>query len=276
MRMPFWIFLIAIWAAFNCSGWVVINWYERTVAEDEHGLRRGILSEFEPRSLEVILPGGNKFSLRYRVFSPELGNSQAKLPVVLSLHGSGERGIDNTRQLRLIPARLSSAEFQAKFPCFIISPQCWPSTDWTSLRRQLAAGPVSEDDVLCRIIASVLESPYADPKRIYLVGYSMGSFGAWQLAAEHQNMFAAIVPISGGGPVELADRLSKTPIYTVHGATDRICPVQQTRDIVDAIKARGGDIQYQEIENAGHSLTGERFDDLKPVFEWMYGQVREN
>ena len=127
-------------------------------------------------------------------------------------------------------------------------------------------------DVLLRMIDDVLEDHRVDPDRVYLCGNSMGGFGAWQLAAQSPERFAAVVPMAGGANEELAEALTNVPIWAVHSTDDNVVPVEGTRKIIQAIRAAGGDPQYLELTDAGHGSWREVFREDSPVLKWMFQQ----
>jgi predicted peptidase len=114
-----------------------------------------------------------------------------------------------------------------------------------------------------------------DRRRIYLTGLSMGGFGAWELAARRPELFAAVVPICGGGNVDVADRLVHVPIWAVHGADDTIVKVQTTRRMIAAVRAAGGSPRYTELPGVGHDSWRWTYSDGSGVVAWMFEQVNE-
>lgn len=213
--------------------------------------------------------------LRIRLFTPEGSASQSTFPLVVCLHGAGECGSDNVQQLNWLPSVLAETRRQRDFSCYILAPQCPANSDWTRYRKRCSADnqtTIAANDLLMCLIQDVLKFSNVDRRRVYLVGFSMGSYGAWDLAAEFPDAFAAVVPIAGGGRTNLAASLVNVPIWTVHGDNDETCPVQQTRDIVDALKAAGAAPSYSELRGIGHEAWKHVFCESDEQLQWMFQQ----
>jgi predicted peptidase len=102
----------------------------------------------------------------------------------------------------------------------------------------------------------------------------MGGYGSWDLAARRPELFAAVVPICGGGDEHAAERLLKTPIWAVHGDADTAVPVERSRRMIEAIKAAGGQPKYSELPGVGHNSWTPAYSDPEGVLPWMFEQVR--
>lgn len=200
---------------------------------------------------------------RYKVFVPNNWNKKKKWPVILFLHGAGERGDDNVRQttIGLGPAILKSPE---SYPCVVVMPQCSAGRWWPEPDMQAQALEALEESV---------KEFNGDPERIYLTGLSMGGYGLWAIASNHPNRFAALAPICGGvvppprAPIppatdatpaadpyrNIAEKVGKTPTWVFHGAIDPVVPVTESRKMVEALKAVGGNVRYNEYEGVGHN-----------------------
>jgi len=139
-------------------------------------------------------------------------------------------------------------------------------------------GKVTADfDILDGVVA-MLDELVADERidrdRVYLTGLSMGGFGAWELGIREHDRFAAIVPICSGGDLTRAFSLARTPIFAVHGASDRVVPVSQSRDMIAALRKAGGDPQYLELEGVGHNSWDVAYDPDSEILRWMFQQRR--
>jgi predicted peptidase len=196
-------------------------------------------------------------ALRYLLYLPKgYGeNKDQKWPVILFLHGAGERG-DNLELVKKHgPPKL--IEQGKEFPFIIVSPQCPMKMWWTEMLDSLVA---LLDDV---------QSRYAvDPNRVYLTGLSMGGFGSWALGCRHPERFAAIAPICGGGDWFLAERLKNVPVWAFHGAKDPVVPLRESTEMVDALKRVGGDAQLTVYPEAQHDSWTETYNDPK-LYEWF-------
>lgn len=177
-------------------------------------------------------------SLPYRIFIPEDIDLNKKYPVVLALHGMGERGSDNNMQITVNKMATSWAEpdMQLKNPCYVIAPQCpITSSDWSS-------NPVK--DVLLNLVDSVLTQYNIDTDRVYITGLSMGGNGTWNCISVRPDLFAAAVPIAGWGGTYYASVIKNIPIWAYHGQSDNVVAVESTRSMVDAIVKKGVEAVY--------------------------------
>jgi predicted peptidase len=216
----------------------------------------------------------------YQVLRPLKIEEGKKYPIVIFLHGAGERGDDNQAQLKYFPELMAKAEYREKYPCFLIAPQCRNGESWAGFGRRgdaldAPAEPTEQLKVVMQILDSSLKMYPVDPNRIYLTGLSMGGFGSWDWASREPDRFAAVVPICGGGDVSQADKLTKTPIWAVHGDADNVVPVDQTRRMIEAIKKAGGDPKYSELKGVGHNSWTPAYSDPKGVVPWMFEQKKK-
>jgi len=201
-------------------------------------------------------------SLRYLLYLPKgYGEKKdQKWPLILFLHGAGERGSDLELVKKHGPPKLIAGG--KEFPFIVVSPQCLAGTWWTEMIDSLAA---LLDDVQSRYAA--------DPNRVYLTGLSMGGFGTWTLACRYPERFAAIAPICGGGDWFLAERLKNMPVWAFHGAKDPVVPLKESRDMVDALKRAGGDAQLTIYLEAEHDSWTETYNNPK-LYEWFLSHHR--
>jgi pimeloyl-ACP methyl ester carboxylesterase len=200
--------------------------------------------------------------LKYRLYCPNRAGGTSSYPLLVVLHGSGERGSDNRKQLRFLPSLIVRPDYQQRFPCFVVAPQCPEGQSWD---RQA-------DNVLKLIEQMIQENPI-DKRRVYVIGQSMGGSGTWLLASLRPDLFAAAVPIAGGGEPQFAGRLTSLPIWAIHGDADRIVPVTATRSIVRAIRQAGGSPIYTELPNVGHGGSWKYAYALdEEVLPWLFSQ----
>jgi predicted peptidase len=203
-------------------------------------------------------------SIPYVVWVPRNYTEKQEWPVILFLHGAGERGEDGFTQVRQgIGEQLW--EHPERFPCLVVMPQAPRSGGWGKPWTDLAL----------KALDTVVKKYHGDRDRLYLTGLSMGGFGSFAIAAEHPKRFAAVMPICGGGrPAEMASALKEVNLWVVHGDADRAVPVQRSRDMVEAIKAAGGTkIQYTELAGVDHNSWDPTY--AKPeVIAWLLAQKR--
>jgi predicted peptidase len=223
---------------------------------------------------------GDPVEFRFRLLRPATIAPGARYPVVLFLHGAGERGDDNERQLKFLPTWLAETEARERRPCFLIAPQCradhaWAAIDW-KLKRPLPLADEPTADLAAAVAAldGVLAGePAADPDRVYLTGLSMGGYGSWDLAVRHPDRFAAVLPICGGGDPAMATRLATLPIWCFHGADDPVVPVGLSRSMVAAITVAGGTPVFSELPGVGHDSWTPAYRN-PAVLDWLFAQRR--
>lgn len=178
---------------------------------------------------------------------------EKKFPLVLFLHGSGERGSDLEKVLIHGPPKLIAAG--KEFPFIVVSPQCPEQQVWNP-------------DVLSRLLDDLEQNYAVDSRRIYVTGLSMGGFATWSLAASTPFRFAAVAPICGGGRPEWSYQLKNLPISVYHGDQDMGVKLERSQEMVDAIKAAGGDVQLTVYPGVGHDSWTQTYENPK-FYEWL-------
>ncbi len=199
-----------------------------------------------------------KVNFKYLLYLPEDYEKQASWPLLLFLHGSGERGDDLQLVKKHGPPKLIEAG--RKYPFIVVSPQCPKGKSWEAFE-------------LTALLDDLSEHYKVDPDRIYVTGLSMGGFGTWSLAAYTPQRFAAIVPICGGGDPYLTRRLKQLPIWVFHGAKDPAVALERSETMVEALKKNGNEVQFTVYPEAGHDSWTETYDNPK-LYEWLLKQRR--
>lgn len=208
----------------------------------------------QPQRFERVV----KVTMDYLLYLPKDYAEKPSWPLLLFLHGAGERGSDLERvKLHGPPKLIASGK---EFPFIVVSPQC-PSDRWWK-----------PDDLLV-LLDEIGEKYKVDKDRVYVTGLSMGGFGTWGLAASAPNRFAAIVPICGGGDPSTARRLSRLPIWVFHGAKDPVVKLSSSEKMVEAIKEAGGNAKFTIYPEAGHDSWTEAYNDPE-LFKWLLEQKR--
>jgi predicted peptidase len=233
--------------------------------------------------LNRTVQSGNSI-YKYQVYVPSQWDKSRKWPVILFLHGAGERGEDGLLQTQVGIATAIRTHVD-RFPCIIVMPQCRKNIWWTD--------PAMEAQALRALDLTVKEFK-GDPDRIYLTGLSMGGYGTWSLAYKHPGRFAALVPICGGvktppripaspdNPLAdpkidpyaaVARKVGKTPVWIFHGGADTTVPVSESRKMEEALKAAGGNVRYTEYPGVGHNSWDKAYSE--PEFmPWLLAQRR--
>lgn len=245
---------VLAWGIANVGAWVYLERRDLQVRAQAADVPYDVIRRFQERRATITDENGHiEGSLPYQLFRPSGLKSDRLYPVILFLHGSGERGDDNLRQVRGIPGILTEPDLQRDFPCFIVAPQCPAKTHWSD--RAHITGRSANDGLTVALAAvdDILASDQADPDQVYLIGYSMGGFGAWELAARAPDRFAAVVPIAGSGDPVWAEQLLDARIWAIHGSADTVVPVEQSRDMIAAIRDLGGTPRYDELVGSPHA-----------------------
>ena len=227
----------------------------------------------------AALEDGKPVEFRYRLMRPATVAANTRYPLVLFLHGAGERGSDNEKQLTYLPTWLAEEATRRDYPCFVLAPQCrdehrWVEIDWSD-KKSLPQKPEMTVDMTAALAAldAVMQAEPVDPGRVYLTGISMGGYGSWDLAARMPARFAAVIPICGGGDEATAPKLKGLPVWCFHGDADKAVPVERSRTMVEAVKAAGGTVKYTEYEGVGHDSWTPAYRD-PATLDWLFRQHR--
>ncbi len=217
---------------------------------------------------------------RYQVYVPADWNKKKKWPVILFLHGAGERGDDGLVQTQ-VGIATAIRRFPERFPCIVVMPQCRKNLWWTHAEM--------ESEALKALEQSVKEF-HGDPARVYLTGLSMGGYGTWSIASKLVAKFAALVPICGGirppasvsapsvapgsGSSEdpysaVAEKIGKTPVWIFHGGADTVVPVSESRKMAEALKTASGNVKYTEYEGVGHNSWDRAYSE-PDLISWLF------
>jgi predicted peptidase len=198
-------------------------------------------------------------SLSYLQYEPP-GWGEEVRPLVLFLHGAGERGSDPDKvAAHGIPREIERGK---NFPFVAISPQCPKASSWVDLTQGLI-----------ELLDELVPKLHIDERRIYLTGLSMGAFGAWKLAATVPERFAALVPVCGGGDVDWAPRLRNLPTWAFHGDQDDVVEVSHSQTIVNALEQLGAPVKLTIYPGVGHDSWTQTYENPE-LFEWLLGQRR--
>ena len=199
-----------------------------------------------------------KVEYQYLIHIPEDNrlSENGKLPMIVFLHGAGERGDDiELVKVHGPPKLVQQGE---DVPFIVLSPQCKSNERWEAQSLKLLIDHVSKNNPV-------------DQNRIYLTGLSMGGYGTWDLAIAYPDFFAAIAPICGGSDVNAWDAPSKIkdlPIWAFHGAMDFVVPIEKTARIIGSLRRAGSEAKFTVYPDAGHDSWTETYDNPK-LYEWF-------
>ncbi len=218
----------------------------------------------------------------YQVYVPAEWTKSKKWPVILFLHGAGERGDDGLQQTQ-VGIGAAIRKHRDRFPCIVVLTQCRKNSWWSA--------PAMEAQALKALDQSMREFR-GDPDRVYLTGLSMGGYGTWDIAYRYPGRFAAYAPICGGirmpGKISLpegspfaepgadpyamvARKIGRTPVWIFHGEADKTVPPSESRKMNEALKAGGGNVKYTEYPGVGHNSWDAAYAEAE-FMPWLLAQ----
>lgn len=219
------------------------------------------------------LPAG----LPYRLWVPKDYDAKQKYPLVVYLHGAGERGTDNEKHIAKNGAPTLVNELQVKQQCFVLAPQVpdgkrWVEVNWGEKEpHKMPVEPSEPMRLLLQVLDELPTEFSLDDKRFYLTGLSMGGFGTWDLLVRRPQLFAAAIAICGGADNATAPLIKHIPVWAFHGDADNVVFVGRTRGMVEAMKAAGADIKYTEYPGVGHNSWDKAYAEAG-LFDWLLAQ----
>ncbi|WP_217183970.1 alpha/beta hydrolase-fold protein [Streptomyces sp. AC495_CC817] len=201
-------------------------------------------------------------TLRYLLHLPDAYDvdPDRRWPLVLFLHGAGERGSELDLAAVHGPPKLADAGHE--FPFILVTPQCAESSQW-----------VTELTVLAHLLDEVSAAYRVDTDRVVVTGLSMGGFGTWSLAVRYPDRFAAIAPICGGLWAQSAAPIRDLPVWTFHGDADDVVPISSTEEIVAELRALGSDARFTRLPGVGHDSWTAAYDDPE-LYDWLLAHRR--
>jgi predicted peptidase len=229
---------------------------------------------FEPRTYT----DAKGEALPYRLLKPENYDPKQKYPLVIFFHGAGERGTDNVAQLKHCVTTFVKPDVRAKHPCFVLVPQCppnqkWVDMDWSGEKGTQPAAPSPSMRKALELIEALQKEFSIDAKRLYVSGISMGGYATWDILCRKPEMFAAGIPICGGGDDTKAAAMAKIPVWAFHGDEDKSVKVDRTRAMIHAIKDAGGNPKYTEYKGVGHDSWTKAYAEPE-LLSWLFAQHR--
>ncbi|MGK0188391.1 MAG: poly(3-hydroxybutyrate) depolymerase [Verrucomicrobiales bacterium] len=248
--------------------------------------------DFDQSTGDLLYDDGAGNSLPYRLFLPEGYNENDQYPLVLYLHGAGERGVDNKFQanggghMENLYRATQGSTFGGQYKALLLAPQCPTSDQWVNWPWARGAFTQNEEPAEGQSMHSalaILDRVIADypvnSDQVYVTGLSMGGFGTWDALRRRPGLFAAAMPLSGGGNKEQGTFFRSIPIWAYHGSSDGVVPVKGTDEIRDSIAAAGGFIEYTRIPT-GHTGWSTFYNNKtysnsanQTVYEWLFSQT---
>lgn len=225
-------------------------------------------------------------TLPYRILLPEGYNPAKKYPLVFFLHGAGERGNDNEKQLTHGAALFLQQEARKNYPAIVVFPQCPRNSFWSnvSFKRgenneslfMFHAGPppTSAMRMADSLLHFIIRKYPVQTRQVYVMGLSMGAMGTFELAYRNPSVFAAAVPICGGGAAAFAPAVREVKWWIFHGAADNVVPPRYSLIMEEALKKAGADVKLTMYDGVGHNSWDLTFAE-KELLPWLFAQKRK-
>lgn len=225
-------------------------------------------------------------SLPYRVLTPLNFDTTKTYPVVLFLHGAGERGDDNEAQLIHGASIFLAEKNRTEYPCFVIAPQCPKEGYWASAKFTRDKYPIDFDfnysyeitpalDAAIELLNSYIEEGFIDISRIYITGLSMGGMGTFEAVGRFPKLFAAAVPVCGGGDtISYDETTAKVPFWIFHGDVDGVVPVENSRKMYNRLLTLKSDVIYKEYPGVNHNSWEKAYSE-QTLLPWIFSKKRK-
>ena len=198
--------------------------------------------------------------IRFLEFYPK--QKDEKMPVIIYLHGAGERGNDLEKVNVHGPMKEALAG-KVRLNCIVLAPQCGEGKTWWDYAERLY-----------NWISWYIEQPFVDKSRIYLTGNSMGGYGTWALSMAHPELFAAIVPVCGGGLSWNAGMLKNTPVWAFHCVGDGLVPCHNTIEMVESVKKYSeSEVKITIYPQCSHDAWTETYQNQE-VYNWLLSKKK--
>jgi predicted peptidase len=241
----------------------------------------------QPAALDLFeartFTGKDDKKLPYRLLMPVNYDKSKKYPLVLFLHGSGECGTDNAKQICNGVEVFASADKRAKYPCFVVAPQCpnddmFVHLDWKLGLKTLVKmqpEPAVSLALTQELVAALQKEFSIDLARLYITGISLGGYSTWEVLSRWPGMYAAAAPVCGAADLTTVDTIikAKTPIWAFHGGADGTVNPDLDRQSIAALKKAGGEPKYTEYPGVGHNSWTKAYAD-EELYTWMFNQKK--
>lgn len=257
------------------------NWIERFY--DWLGVQGLLTKKVVDHALDIFekkefVYNGN--TLPYRILYPANYDKNKKYPLLLFLHGAGERGKDNEKQLIHGSKLFITEENRKNFPAIVVFPQCPQESFWavTKIDRTVQPFKIEFDynaqpnwplAAANELVKKIVDEGSVDKSKVYITGLSMGGMGTFESVYRYPDMYAAALPICGGGDVKNYDkRIAKTAFWVFHGDADKTVDAKLSREMVEKLKTLKAEVKYSEYPGVGHNSWDNAFAE-KDYLSWM-------
>ncbi|GFE79510.1 hypothetical protein GCM10011487_15100 [Steroidobacter agaridevorans] len=211
--------------------------------------------------------------LPYRLYLPGAAKRDQALPLILFLHGSGGAGTDNRKQVSGGNTDGThiwiERAMQERHPAFVLAPQIPETSRWHSSSDE----PLPHVAALLELLGELSSELRIDTGRVYVIGQSRGGYGAWDLIARYPDIFAAAIPLCGGGDTKRILSARDVAVWAFHGAEDTTVPASHSREMVAALRAVNSSVRYTEYPGVGHDVWTRAFRE-RDLLEWLFAQRR--
>lgn len=217
-------------------------------------------------------------SMHYRLLYPLNYNPHQRYPLIVYLHGAGERGNDNERQLYYVSKILTDSAGLKKYPCFILVPQCPKNRLWVYFPHfpeslQTTGEPTLPAKWTLALIDQLMARLSIDKRRVYITGYSMGGEGTFDFLTRKPHLFAAAIPICSVADTAKAKLIRHIPVWIFHGDQDEVNDVKYSRYMFAALQKQGGIVKYTEYANMGHMIVAKAYAE-PGLYDWLFSQKK--
>lgn len=238
----------------------------------------------ELSSFERDIYASEKGILPYRIQEPKNFDTSKTYPLIIFLHGSGERGNDNELQLKHGGSFFASDSIRTKYPAFVVFPQCPDNETWNEVQYNPSGQgdrfqfseeilPNKNQELLEGLITSLRKELPIDENRIYIGGLSLGGMGTFELVRRNPYLFAAAFPICGAASSSIAPRLSKTPWWIFHGAEDDVVPPKYSIKLFESLENEGADVTISIYGNVHHDSWTNAFNE-PGLMPWLFSKTK--
>ncbi len=238
--------------------------------------------DFSAFKKEVFVKG--KYKMPYRILYPENYDADKSYPLLVFLHGSGERGSDNELQLVHGASLFLKEEIRKKYPAIVVFPQCPKEDQWSNRNHNhadpnekfifYAGGKASEAmKTVQKLIKNMLKTHKINEDQVYAGGLSMGGMGTFELVRRNPKLFAAAFPICGGANPEIAIKLKGTQWWVFHGDKDKVVPYQYSEQMVKSLEGVGAAVEFSLYPGVGHNSWDNAFQEPN-LLPWLFSIKR--
>lgn len=219
------------------------------------------------------------YKIPVQIFYPKHYGTDGKVyPLILFLHGAGERGDDNQKQKLHVYPFLVSDEVQDRFPCIVVAPQCPEDDYWAPVNRfewtvknDGKITPAMEE--VMQIMHDIVKEKWVDSNRCYAAGLSMGGFGTLDILSRKPDWFAAGIVMCGGADLSKVSRYAHVPLWIFHGAKDDVVSVSLSEQLVSALRKEGGSPKFTVYPDGNHGIWDRAIRE-EALLPWLFSQKK--